>query len=81
MALGQAAGMAAALCLDDRVPAEMVDIEKLQRGLLDQRAVLVYDPRLWEAGVDDEERKTLQWRWLQSMKKLEATSPNPLITT
>ncbi len=68
MALGQAAGLAAALCLDAGVSAEKVDINRLQHGLLDQGAVLVHDPKLWEDGVGDEERKTMQWEWLEAAK-------------
>jgi hypothetical protein len=48
MALGQAAGVAAAICIDDKVAAEDVDISKLQHQLLEQRAVLFYDPKIWE---------------------------------
>lgn len=65
MALGQAAGTAAALCVDAGVPAEKVDIEKLQGLLLDEGAVLVHDPRLWEDGVGLEERKTMQVQMLR----------------
>ncbi|SPO03984.1 uncharacterized protein DNG_06667 [Cephalotrichum gorgonifer] len=71
MALGQAAGMAAALCMDAGVAAEDVDIDALQRGLLDQGAVLIYKPSLWEDGVDDEARKKMQWEWLQTAKATE----------
>jgi hypothetical protein len=48
MALGQAAGVAAAICIDDKVAAEHVNISKLQHELLKQKAVLFYDPKLWE---------------------------------
>ncbi|KAL6849595.1 hypothetical protein ACO1O0_009136 [Amphichorda felina] len=64
MALGQAAGTAAALCLEDGVPAEGVDVERLQGLLLDQGAVLVYDARLWEDGVGVGERKAMQMEML-----------------
>ncbi|CAM1510748.1 Fc.00g082610.m01.CDS01 [Cosmosporella sp. VM-42] len=68
MALGQAAGLAAALCIDAGVDAENVEIDDLQLKLLDQGAVLIYDPRLWEDGVGDEERKKMQWEWLKCIK-------------
>ncbi|KAJ5619150.1 hypothetical protein N7510_003134 [Penicillium lagena] len=68
MALGQAAGIAAALCLDKNVSAENVDIEKLQCELLDQGAVLIYDPCLWEEGVGAKERSALQWEWLRASR-------------
>jgi FAD dependent oxidoreductase len=42
MALGQAAGVAASLTIEDRVPARKVDIEKLQSQLLKEKAVLIY---------------------------------------
>ena len=73
MALGQAAGTAAALCLGEegQIPAESVDMDRLQRTLLDQGAVLIYDRRLWEDGVDDEARKKMQWEWLQDIKRRE----------
>ena len=48
MALGQAAGVAAAICIDDEVAAEDIDIAKLQDQLLKQGAVLFYDPKIWE---------------------------------
>ena len=42
MALGQAAGAAAAIAIQDGVPPRRVDITKLQLALLDQQAMLVY---------------------------------------
>lgn len=48
MALGQAAGVAAVFCLRDGVAAGDVDVGKVQEELLDQGAVLFYDPRIWE---------------------------------
>lgn len=48
MALGQAAGVAAAICLDNKVAAENIDISKLQHQLLNQGAVLFYDPKIWD---------------------------------
>jgi hypothetical protein len=48
MALGQAAGVAAAICINDKVAAEHVDISKLQHELLKQKAVLFHDPKIWE---------------------------------
>ena len=51
MALGQAAGVAAAICLDDKVAASEINITKLQHQLLKQGAVLFYDSKLWESNV------------------------------
>jgi len=42
MALGQAAGMAASLSIEDGVAVRKVDIKKLQRELVRQKAVLIY---------------------------------------
>ena len=42
MALGQAAGTAACIAIEDNVPPRQVDIFKLQRRLLQQGAVLIY---------------------------------------
>lgn len=42
MALGQAAGLAASLSIEDGIAVRKVDIEKLQRELLKQKAVLIY---------------------------------------
>ena len=42
MALGQAAGVAAHLSLADGVPVRKVDVGKVQRELLKQKAVLIY---------------------------------------
>lgn len=42
MALGQAAGVAAAVALEDGVSVGEVPVGKLQRRLLDRRAVLIY---------------------------------------
>jgi hypothetical protein len=42
MALGQAAGTAAAIAVADGVPARKVDVVKLQRELLRQKAILIY---------------------------------------
>lgn len=44
MALGQAAGTAAALAIEDDVPVQYVDVPTLQDRLLDQGATLVYMP-------------------------------------
>jgi hypothetical protein len=53
MALGQAAGVAAAISLDDKVAAEDINISKLQHQLLKQGAVLFYDPKIWdESNID-----------------------------
>jgi hypothetical protein len=63
MALGQAAGVAAALCLQDGVSAADVEIEKLQDELLNQGAVLFHDPKIWE---DEEGFKSRQLVALRS---------------
>ncbi len=42
MAMGQAAGVAAAIAVEENVLPSRVPIEKLQRKLLEQKAVLVY---------------------------------------
>ncbi|HEY2975529.1 MAG TPA: FAD-dependent oxidoreductase [Pyrinomonadaceae bacterium] len=42
MALGQAAGLAAGLSIEDSVPVRKVSIKKLQQELLKQKAVLMY---------------------------------------
>jgi hypothetical protein len=42
MALGQAAGVAAHLSVQQSVPPRRLDVEQLQRALLAQRAVLIY---------------------------------------
>lgn len=66
MALGEAAGAAAALCLDDGVPAEAVDMDRLQAELLHRGGVLVYHPDLWKDGVSNEQRAKMQLSWLNS---------------
>ena len=42
MALGQAAGIAASLAIDDKVAVQDVDMPKLQELLIDQKATLIY---------------------------------------
>ena len=42
MAMGQAAGIASALAIDEKVKVQNVDIERLQSVLLDQKATLMY---------------------------------------
>ena len=68
MALGQAAGVAAALAIDSGAAAADVDIETLQDELVDQGAVLKYDPKLWEDGVTDEQRREMQREWLEAIR-------------
>ena len=68
MALGQAAGVAAALCLDQSVAATDVDIGKLQRVLLNQGAVLIYEPCLWDEGMSDDKRISLQLEKLHELR-------------
>lgn len=53
IALGQAAGTAAALCIDEKTAAEDVNITKLQDQLLKDGAVLFYDPEIWKAPKSD----------------------------
>jgi hypothetical protein len=57
MALGQAAGIAASLCIDTKSTAKDVDIRKLQDTLLNEGAVLYHEPGvlgLWSEGKRDE---------------------------
>jgi hypothetical protein len=42
MALGQAAGVAASLAIDDQVKIKHISQEKLQKILVDQKATLIY---------------------------------------
>lgn len=42
MALGQAAGAAAAIAINDKTPVQTVDVEKLQNRLLEEGATLIY---------------------------------------
>ncbi len=42
MAMGQAAGIASALAIEEKVKVQNVDIEQLQSALLDQKATLMY---------------------------------------
>jgi len=42
MALGQAAGIAASLSIEDGVAVRKIDVEKLQKELLKEKAVLIY---------------------------------------
>ena len=65
MALGEAAGAAAALALDTDVAAADVDVPQLQDELLRRGAVLVYKPDLWRPGVSHDERAQMQAEWLR----------------
>lgn len=42
MALGQAAGVAAALAIDDQVKVQRVDISRMQSALINQKSTLIY---------------------------------------
>lgn len=42
MAMGQAAGIASALAIDEKVKVQNVDLVRLQDALLDQNATLMY---------------------------------------
>ncbi len=42
MALGQAAGVAAALAIDHQVKVQRVDISKMQSALINQKSTLIY---------------------------------------
>ena len=65
MALGQAAGVAAALLVSDGGTGEVqdLDVERLQRALFAQDAILIYIPG-WEA-MTKEEREARQWSLLK----------------
>ena len=76
MALGQAAGLAAALCIEAGLAVEDVDIDQLQQRLLEQGAVLVYEHRPWQKGVGDVERRTIQWDRLRMAKQSDKTVSN-----
>jgi len=58
MALGQAAGTAACLAIEQRVPPRKIDVAELQRRLLAQGAVLVY---FQDARPGDAHFKALQY--------------------
>ena len=73
MALGQAAGAAAVLCLESGCSSSDVDISKLQETLLDQEAILVYDGQLWETERDQTSRKELQLQWIKAAKEGEGS--------
>lgn len=68
MALGQAAGIAASLCIESGSTAAHVDMEQLQDALLDQDAVLIYSSALWGNGVGPQDRKRMQKEWLHKIK-------------
>jgi hypothetical protein len=70
MAMGQAAGVAAAICIEDGVEAASIDISKLQTELLDQGAILFYDDAVVQA-KSREDRKRIQMSTLLSAKKLK----------
>lgn len=57
MALGQAAGTAACISIEDGLPPRKIDVVKLQRRLLRQGAVLIY---FRDAGPGDEHYEVLQ---------------------
>ncbi len=58
MALGQAAGVAACVAVEDNVAVGKVDIAKVQRRLLRQGAVLIY---FQDAKPGDEHYEALQF--------------------
>lgn len=64
MALGQAAGTAAALSINSDVSPRKIDIVKLQHQLLQDRAVLVY---FQDAKPEDHYFKALQFCALQGV--------------
>ncbi|KAL2207841.1 hypothetical protein CC79DRAFT_1368699 [Sarocladium strictum] len=72
MALGQAAGVAACLCLESGSSAEDVDMDALQNALLDQDAVLIYQQALWRDGASARDRKEMQLTWLRKIKADQA---------
>jgi hypothetical protein len=74
MAMGQAAGVAAAICIEDGVDAASIDIWKLQTELLDQGAILFYDDAVVHAN-SRENWKRIQMSTLLSAKKLKLNGP------
>lgn len=48
MALGHAAGLASCISLEDGVDIANIEVPKLQNRLLDEAAVLCYDPECKE---------------------------------
>jgi len=64
MAMGQAAGVAAALSIEHGVAVRNVNIEKLQRILLEQKAVLIYYE---DVSPSHPHFKALQWFGLRGL--------------
>jgi hypothetical protein len=72
MAMGQAAGVAAAICIEDGVDAASIDIWKLQTELLDHGAILFYDDAVVILHANSRENwKRIQMSTLLSAKKLK----------
>lgn len=68
MAMGQAAGIAACLCIESGSSAQDVDMDRLQNALLDQDAILIYSPALWRQGITAHDRRRMQLEWLEKIK-------------
>lgn len=58
MAMGQAAGVAAALCIEDGVGAAALDISKLQAELLEQGGLLFYNENVVNSKSRDDWKQT-----------------------
>ncbi|RFU64010.1 FAD-dependent oxidoreductase [Peribacillus glennii] len=72
MAIGQAAGSAAALSVLNNVHPRDLDVEKLQEYLIENRASLRRDP----IAVENE-----KWKALQSVKNFLADNPNNITSS
>ena len=69
MALGQAAGAAASIAIDNSVPVQDVPIEQLQNRLLDEKATLIYfeditpdDPDFSKIQIEALQMKNPSWK-------------------
>ncbi len=78
MALGQAAGVAASISIENDTPPRYIDIVKLQQRLLKQKAVLIY---FEDAHPDDKHFEALQFFTLRGffqISKWEARLNEPI---
>lgn len=69
MALGQAAGIAASVSIDDQVPPREVSVSTIQSSLLDESAVLIY---FRDCSIDDPQWKALQFFALRGFFPIDA---------
>ncbi|WP_128547545.1 FAD-dependent oxidoreductase [Larkinella soli] len=65
MALGQAAGTAAALCVRQNTSVHALDVPTLQKALIQQKAILVY---FKEVPPGDQKFEAMQWEALNRKK-------------